>query len=106
MAAISPPVKFVGELNPFLLCPMCRNVLQEPAINVRCGHSFCRRCLEGCPGQEGDVKCPVDGAVCDSESVVVNRSVLSAYTLQPTENLLISDDMSYGSMLININIKI
>lgn len=58
----------VGEakavLDIVLRCPLCLDVLEEP-VSTRCGHCFCRRCIENHSSKElGGVgssraQCPV-----------------------------------------------
>ena len=36
---------FVNEVDEDLLCPICQSPLKEPLL-TKCGHRFCRRCLE------------------------------------------------------------
>ncbi|ESO09466.1 hypothetical protein HELRODRAFT_190506 [Helobdella robusta] len=62
----------VNGLNKNLICQACGNVFHDPVINVRCGHTFCRRCLSVI---SGIVKCPLDGDTCRLEAVVNNRNI-------------------------------
>eukprot|EP01029_Cantina_marsupialis_P023624 TRINITY_DN5934_c0_g1_i2.p1 TRINITY_DN5934_c0_g1~~TRINITY_DN5934_c0_g1_i2.p1 ORF type:complete len:128 (-),score=14.93 TRINITY_DN5934_c0_g1_i2:133-516(-) len=43
---------FVDEVHPTYVCDICSSVLTDSQDIVPCGHSFCKRCLEGkthCP---------------------------------------------------------
>ena len=33
-----------------LECPVCLELFQDPHVFARCGHTFCRRCIEQLPG--------------------------------------------------------
>ena len=67
------PTKFVEEPSA-LLCPVCKKIFKEPVISIKCGHTFCRTCIEELisNGQ----KCPVDDQECDSSQLVLNRAVM------------------------------
>ena len=67
------PTKFVEEPQA-LLCPVCKRIFREPVISVKCGHTFCRVCIEDLisNGQ----KCPMDDQECDSGQLVLNRAVM------------------------------
>lgn len=67
------PTKFVEEPQA-LLCPVCHSIFKEPVISVKCGHTFCRRCVEGMV--RGGVPCPLDEIDCDSGQLVLNRAVI------------------------------
>ena len=60
--------RFVGQVNPGLLCCICRDVLQDP-LQAPCEHAFCRSCIEGWLVNE--ITCPED------------RQVLSSSRLKP-----------------------
>lgn len=62
-------IKFVEEPSA-LICPVCKKVFSEPVISVKCGHTFCRKCVEN------NVRCPMDLLVCDSGQLVLNRAVM------------------------------
>lgn len=64
--------KFVSEPSA-LVCPVCQQVFSEPVISVKCGHTFCRSCIESmvCAG----TYCPIDGVECDTSQLVLNRAV-------------------------------
>lgn len=66
------PTKFVEE-PAALLCPVCRRVLHNPVISIKCGHTFCTNCIESLIAN--DLKCPLDGQDCDTGQLVVNRAV-------------------------------
>lgn len=67
------PTKYVSEPSP-LLCPVCKRVFSEPIISVKCGHTFCRECIEELIGSART--CPLDGQVCDSGQLVLNRAIM------------------------------
>lgn len=73
MSASDKPTKFVEEPHA-LLCPMCGRVFVEPVISIKCGHTFCRGCVEAMI-RDG-ARCPADGQVCDSSQLVLNRAVI------------------------------
>lgn len=70
---MSKPTKFVEE-PPALVCPICQQIFQEPVISVKCGHTFCRLCIESMV-QTG-APCPIDDIPCDSTQLVINRAVI------------------------------
>lgn len=73
--AAAKPTKFVEE-PPALLCPVCGRVFSEPVISVKCGHTFCRECVQKLIREEGG-RCPADGVECDSAGqLVLNRAVM------------------------------
>ena len=39
-------MKFVGELDKSLECPVCFSALRDPVQVVPCGHRVCESCLE------------------------------------------------------------
>ena len=61
------PVKLTEEPNTHLNCPVCLKLYSDPVINVRCGHTFCRKCVFA------TTKCPVDNTHCDTSQLVINR---------------------------------
>lgn len=67
------PTKYVSEPSP-LLCPVCKKVFSEPIISVKCGHTFCRTCIEELI--RNGMTCPLDGQVCDSGQLVLNRAIM------------------------------
>ncbi|XP_041376472.1 E3 ubiquitin-protein ligase TRAF7-like isoform X2 [Gigantopelta aegis] len=64
------PIKLTEEPNTHLKCPVCLNLYSDPVINVRCGHTFCRKCAFA------TTKCPVDNTHCDTSQLVINRLVV------------------------------
>ncbi|KAK3085995.1 hypothetical protein FSP39_011891 [Pinctada imbricata] len=64
------PVVLVGELSPHLRCPICGKLYRDPVINIKCGHTFCRRCTLA------STHCPEDGEHCNTSQLVVNRLVV------------------------------
>ena len=74
MAGEQPPIKYVEQPPPPLLCPVCKNVFSEPIISVKCGHTFCRKCIENLI-KKGQT-CPLDQQVCDSGQLVLNRAIM------------------------------
>ena len=73
MSSSDRPTKFVEEPQA-LLCPMCGRVFVEPVISIKCGHTFCRGCVEGMI--RDCARCPSDGQECDSGQLVLNRAVI------------------------------
>ena len=72
--AISPKAtKFVEE-PPALICPICQRIFHEPVISIKCGHTFCRRCIESM-AHSGN-SCPIDNVTCDATQLVINRAVI------------------------------
>ena len=69
----SKPTKFVDE-PPALLCPICKKIFREPVISVKCGHTFCRICIE--ETIRDGATCPIDEQECDSGQLVLNRAVI------------------------------
>ena len=67
------PTKFVEEPQA-LLCPVCKRVFSEPVISIKCGHTFCRECIESMI-RDG-ARCPIDEQECDSGQLVLNRAVM------------------------------
>ncbi len=74
MSAIQSPTKYVEEPTGSLLCPVCKMVFQEPIISVKCGHTFCRECIEDM-NKDGRT-CPLDDQKCDSGQLVLNRAIM------------------------------
>ena len=66
------PTKFVEE-PPALMCPVCKKIFREPVISVKCGHTFCRMCIEDMI--KNGLTCPIDEQECDSGQLVLNRAV-------------------------------
>ena len=84
------PTKYVSEPPP-LVCPVCKKVFSQPIISVKCGHTFCKHCIEELIriGQT----CPLDDQSCDSGQLVLNRAIVGQledlqiycqYGLRPT----------------------
>ncbi|KAM4035378.1 E3 ubiquitin/ISG15 ligase TRIM25-like [Anomaloglossus baeobatrachus] len=49
-----------ADLRDELLCSICRNIYTDP-VTLRCGHNFCRVCIDGVldtEGGYGDYSCP------------------------------------------------
>lgn len=67
------PTKFV-EQPPALICPVCQGIFREPVISVKCGHTFCRACIEEVI--RNGLTCPIDEQECDSSHLVLNRAVI------------------------------
>ena len=74
-ATRNKPTKFLEEPQA-LICPICRRVFTAPVISVKCGHTFCRSCIQ--PEESRSNKsCPLDGVICDSSQLlVVNKAVI------------------------------
>jgi len=53
--------RFAGAVDEELLCPICKNVLEDP-VQVPCEHAFCRSCIQHwlSVGGEDAGSCPVD----------------------------------------------
>ncbi|KAK2144505.1 hypothetical protein LSH36_750g01001 [Paralvinella palmiformis] len=71
------PTKFVQSPNPHLICAICGQLFEEPVINVMCGHTFCKRCIYDKSEDGKTAKCPLEGQICQLETLVLNRSVKS-----------------------------
>lgn len=69
----SPPTKYLQEPSSHLKCPVCENVYKDPVINVKCGHTFCQDCASSVKN------CPLDDSPCESDQLVLNRSVLNSF---------------------------
>jgi len=73
---LNKEVKFVIKPSGFIVCSICGKVFTNPVINVRCGHTFCLRCVEE-TGVTRDgqliVRCPEDETECKASDLVVNR---------------------------------
>ncbi len=65
--------KFVEEPAP-LLCPVCKKVFAEPIISVKCGHTFCKVCIEGLVN--AGKRCPLDDQGCDAVQLVLNLAIM------------------------------
>jgi len=74
----SAGVKFVKEPSSYIVCQLCKNVFTNPAINVKCGHTYCMTCLTK-PSASEDcvsvVRCPEDGTTCNVTELVLNRLI-------------------------------
>ncbi|XP_048755261.2 E3 ubiquitin-protein ligase TRAF7-like isoform X2 [Ostrea edulis] len=66
----SEPILVVNKLTPHFLCPVCEQLYRHPVINIKCGHTFCKKCASGC------VRCPVDNEPCDANQLILNRLVV------------------------------
>ena len=64
--------KFIEEPTA-LLCPVCKRILREPVISIKCGHTFCTSCIEKLISSGHN--CPLDGQTCDSGQLVLNKAV-------------------------------
>ncbi|XP_062615981.1 E3 ubiquitin-protein ligase TRAF7-like isoform X1 [Saccostrea cucullata] len=64
------PILLVNKLTPHFLCPVCEQLYKNPVINIKCGHTFCKRCASGCS------RCPVDNEPCDASQLILNRLVV------------------------------
>ena len=67
------PTKFVEEPQA-LICPVCKKIFREPVISIKCGHTFCRICIEEMI--RNGLTCPMDEQECDSGQLVLNRAVI------------------------------
>jgi len=67
------PTKFVQSPNPHLICAICGQLFEEPVINVMCGHTFCKRCIYDKSEDGKTAKCPLEGQICQLETLVLNR---------------------------------
>ena len=67
------PTKYAEEPAP-LLCPVCKKIFEEPIISVKCGHTFCRQCIENLVNAGN--RCPLDGLACDSGQLVLNLAIM------------------------------
>ncbi|XP_071091952.1 E3 ubiquitin-protein ligase TRAF7-like isoform X1 [Haliotis cracherodii] len=67
---VSVPTKIADEVSSHLHCPICKTLYRDPVINIRCGHTFCRKCAFS------TTHCPVDNAHCDTSQLVINRLVV------------------------------
>lgn len=68
-----PATKFVDQ-PPALVCPICQRIFQDPVISIKCGHTFCRLCIETMVVNGNP--CPLDDIICDSGQLVINRAVI------------------------------
>ncbi|OWF34765.1 E3 ubiquitin-protein ligase TRAF7-like isoform X1 [Mizuhopecten yessoensis] len=66
----SVPLVLVEEPSPHLKCTVCKRLYHDPVISVKCGHTFCRKCAFRV------THCPIDGQLCDTSQLVVNRIVV------------------------------
>lgn len=66
------PTKFVNQPSHSLFCPSCEKLLLDPVISIRCGHTFCRKCLVNA---RTIPDCPIDKKSIDINSVVPNKAV-------------------------------
>ncbi|KAJ8303340.1 hypothetical protein KUTeg_019736 [Tegillarca granosa] len=60
----------VDELTQHLKCTYCSRLYEDPVINIRCGHTFCRKCAFAI------THCNKDGNHIDTTQLVLNRSVV------------------------------
>ena len=70
VSAVTPvnlPVVLVDKVNPHLQCSVCKNVYIDPVINVKCGHTFCRKCVFKAS------RCPDDDTPFDTTLLISNR---------------------------------
>ena len=71
--AVERATRYVVEPAP-LLCPVCKKVFSEPIISVKCGHTFCKKCIESLMSVGSP--CPVDGQDCNSGQLVTNLAIM------------------------------
>ena len=69
------PTKFVNQPSNSLYCQICQKLFHDPVISIRCGHTFCRPCLENHVGTRAILDCPVDNKSIDVNSLVPNRAL-------------------------------
>ncbi|XP_022093531.1 TNF receptor-associated factor 6-like isoform X2 [Acanthaster planci] len=86
---VHPTGGYDAEFDPPLdakyLCPVCLAALRGP-LQTKCGHRFCKMCLQRIIGTRPHVKCPVDKSWLDVKSdifedVAVEREILSSTVL-------------------------
>ena len=73
IATASKPTKFVEEPSA-LVCPICQRIFRDPVISVKCGHTFCKLCIESTVHSGNP--CPLDNTICDTNQLVINRAVM------------------------------
>lgn len=71
--ATSKPTKFVEE-PPALICPICQRIFRDPVISIKCGHTFCKLCIESIVLSKQP--CPLDNVLCETSQLVINRAVI------------------------------
>ena len=77
-------IKFVKKPSSYIVCTICGKVFTDPVINVKCGHTFCLRCVEATGVRRNSqlfVRCPEDGNECKLSELVVNRYKADTYFL-------------------------
>ncbi|XP_071958318.1 uncharacterized protein [Antedon mediterranea] len=66
---------FFNEPSSSLFCSICKHLLFDPVISVKCGHTFCRLCVESLATSDGS--CPVDKTPFVAKDLVANRAIAS-----------------------------
>ncbi|XP_038063578.1 TNF receptor-associated factor 6-like [Patiria miniata] len=73
--------EFHPPLDTKYICPVCLAALRGP-LQTKCGHRFCKMCMQRIIGNRPHAKCPVDKSWLDVkkdifEDVAVEREILS-----------------------------
>lgn len=48
----------MGSRDDLLMCPVCLETVEDPHVLPQCGHTFCKRCIEGAACGQRSVNCP------------------------------------------------
>jgi len=64
-------VRFAGDVDDELVCPICMAVLEDPVQVEPCGHAFCRSCIMSWIWHTEDdvITCPVDRQPMEAEQL-------------------------------------
>jgi hypothetical protein len=45
-------------MSDLLMCPVCLETVEDPHVLPQCGHTFCKRCIDGASMGRGTLPCP------------------------------------------------
>ena len=68
-------IKSTSKPPKSLLCPYCKEILDQPVISTSCGHTFCTACAQFLQNEKKP--CPIDNSSFDTSHLVPNRALCS-----------------------------
>jgi Uncharacterized conserved protein, contains RING Zn-finger len=58
-----------------LKCPICLEICQDAVIENKCGHTFCKKCLNSLFNGQNETRCPQTRETITLDQVTPNRAV-------------------------------